>query len=221
MNTKDMTTTLRKYNAKGKQDGTITVSEEVFGTQPNVHVLHLALRRELANGRAGTANTKTRSDVSGGGRKPWKQKGTGRARAGSTRSPLWVGGGVIFGPKPRDFSFSLPKKVRVVAMRSMLSTSHGKFHVIPDFSFLTAPKTKVMAGLVKSLGLEGKKILILADYKAPENQYLHLSARNLESVKISLPHNLSVKDMLSADAVIVTEAAVREMDARYGGSSET
>ncbi len=206
---------LKKFSNEGKDAGQVEVSSEVFGIDPNVHVLHLALRRELANGRAGTACTKTRGEVRGGGKKPWKQKGTGRARAGSIRSPLWVGGGVTFGPKPRDYSFALPRKVRVLAVRSSLSAAQSKFRVLEDFSFLSGPKTKEMVSLLSSLGLNNKKVLILADYKATENQHVFLAARNLPGVKLSLPHNLSVKDLLDADAVIASNSAVQEINERY------
>lgn len=207
--------TLNKFSKDGKEAGQVEVSSDVFGIEPNVHVLHLAVRREMANGRAGTACTKTRSEVRGGGKKPWKQKGTGRARAGSIRSPLWVGGGVTFGPKPRDFSFSLPRKVRVLAMRSSLSAAQGKFRVLEDFSFLTGPKTKEVSTLLASLGLIEKKILILADYKAVENQHIYLASRNLPGIKLCLPHNLSAKDLLDADAVIASNNAVQEINERY------
>lgn len=206
---------LAKFNKDGKSAGTFAVSEAVFGLEPNVHVLHLAVRRELANGRAGTACAKTRAEVRGGGRKPWKQKGTGRARAGSTRSPLFAGGGVIFGPKPRDFSIDLPKKVRALAIRSSLSAASTKFKVFEDFSFVSAPKTKSVAQLLKSMELCGQKILILADYKAEVNQNLYLAARNLCNVKLALPGNLSVKDLIEADAVIATQAAVDAINERY------
>lgn len=207
--------TLTKFSKDGKEAGQVEVSSEVFGIDPNVHVLHLAVRRELANGRAGTACTKTRGEVRGGGKKPWKQKGTGRARAGSIRSPLWVGGGVTFGPKPRDYSFNLPRKVRVLAMRSSLSAAQGKFRILEDFSFLSGPKTKEVAALLNSLNLAEKKVLILADYKATENQHIYLAARNLPGVKLCLPHNLSVKDLLDADAVIASNSAVQEINERY------
>lgn len=213
-----MSILLQKFSKDGKAQGDVEVSESVFGLEPNIHVLHLAVRRELANARAGTACTKTRGEVRGGGRKPWKQKGTGRARAGSIRSPLWVGGGVIFGPKPRDFSINLPKKVRTLAIKSSLSAATSKIRVLDDFSFLNAPKTKEMAGLLKSLGLEGRKVLLLADYKAAENQHLLLAARNLNKVKLSLPHNLSVKDILDADAIVTTKAAVIEINERYASN---
>ncbi|WP_373532942.1 50S ribosomal protein L4 [Vampirovibrio sp.] len=207
--------TLNKFSKDGKEAGQVEVSSDVFGIEPNVHVLHLAVRRELANGRAGTACTKTRSEVRGGGKKPWKQKGTGRARAGSIRSPLWVGGGVTFGPKPRDYSFNLPRKVRVLAMRSSLSAAQGKFKVLEDFSFLTGPKTKEVADLLSSFGLIEKKVLILTDYKATENQHIYLASRNLPGIKLCLPHNLSAKDLLDADAVIASNSAVQEINERY------
>lgn len=206
---------LKKFSKDGKDAGQVEVSSEVFGIEPNVHVLHQAVRRELANGRAGTACTKTRGEVRGGGKKPWKQKGTGRARAGSIRSPLWVGGGVTFGPRPRDYSFNLPRKVRVLAIRSSLSASQSKFRVVEDFSFLSGPKTKEMAQLMKNLGLNAQKVLILTNYKSTENQHVLLASRNLASVKVRLPHNLSVKDLLDADAVIASADAVQEINERY------
>ncbi len=206
---------LKKFSKDGKEAGQVEVSPSVFGIEPNVHVLYQAVRRELANGRAGTAKTKTRSEVRGGGKKPWKQKGTGRARAGSIRSPLWVGGGVSFGPQPRDFSFELPRKVRVLAIRSSLSAAQSKFKVLEDFSFLSAPKTKEVSQVLNKLGLDNKKVLILVDYKASENQHVFLAARNLPGVKISLPHNLSAKDLLNAEAVLVSAAAVQEINERY------
>jgi large subunit ribosomal protein L4 len=206
---------LNKFSKDGKEAGQVEVSPEVFGIEPNVHVLHQAVRRELANGRAGTACTKTRGEVRGGGKKPWKQKGTGRARAGSIRSPLWVGGGVTFGPKPRDYSFNLPRKVRVLAIRSSLSAAQSKFRVVEDFSFLNSPKTKEMTLLLKNLGLAHQKVLILADYKAAENQHVLLAARNIPGVKLRLPHNLSCRELLDADAVIASASAVQEINERY------
>lgn len=208
-------THLEKFSSEGKNVGQIEVSSEVFGIEPNIHVLHQAVRRELANGRAGTACTKTRSEVRGGGKKPWKQKGTGRARAGSIRSPLWVGGGVTFGPKPRDFSFALPRKVRVLAIRSSLSASQNKFRVVEDFSFLKSAKSKEVAQFFKNLGLTEKKILLLVDYKSSENKHIYFASRNISGVKLRLPHNLSVKDLLDADAVIASTGAVQEINERY------
>ncbi len=200
-------------STNGKSLGQIALDENVFGVEPNIHVMHLALRRQLNNARQGSACAKTRAEVSGGGKKPWKQKGTGRARAGSLRSPLFAGGGVIFGPKPRDYSFSMPQKARRLALRSALSARFEQTVVVKDFSEIKEAKTKLMVEALKSLKLEGK-ILIIADTKAAENQNLELAARNIPSVKIILPSNLNVKDLLEANNVVITEAAINEITER-------
>ena len=197
----------------GKQVGQISLDEKVFGVEPNIHVMHMAVRRQLNNGRQGTACAKTRAEVSGGGKKPWKQKGTGRARAGSTRSPLFEGGGVIFGPKPRDYDFQMPQKARRLALRSALSARVENTVLVKDFSQVTEPKTKLMTQALKALNVAGK-VLVVADTKAAENAHLELAARNLPSVKVILPANLNVKDLLEADSVILTEAAVNEITER-------
>lgn len=213
-----MTVSIEKISAEGKKSGAFELSDDVFGVEPNIHVMHLAVRRELANGRAGTANTKTRGEVRGGGRKPWKQKGTGRARAGSIRSPLWAGGGVIFGPKPRSFSFDMPKKMRRLALKSALSVAakETKLYAVDDFAFLTAPKTKLLNQFIEQLALKQKKVLVLADYRTEANKHLFLAARNLPELKVRLPLNLSVKDLILADAVIATEQALQEINERFG-----
>ena len=200
-------------NTNGEKLGEITLNENVFGVEPNLHVMHLALRRQLNNARQGSACAKTRAEVSGGGRKPWKQKGTGRARAGSLRSPLFAGGGVVFGPKPRDYSFNMPQKARKLALKSALSARQDQLVVVKDFSTITEPKTKLMVSALKSLNVSGKT-LIVADTKAAENNYLELAARNIPSVKLILPSNLNVKDLLEADSVIITESAVNEITER-------
>lgn len=210
-----MSTQLKQITPEGSLKGALTVESSVFGMEPNTHTMYLAVRRELANGRAGTACAKTRAEVRGGGKKPYKQKGTGKARAGSTRSPLWKGGGVIFGPKPRDYSFRLNKKVRRNAICSALSASADKTLVVENFAFLTSPKTSVMANFLASLGLTGKKVLILADLKAANNQHLLLSARNIPKVKISLPLNLSVRVLLDVDAVVATQGALQLIEETY------
>ena len=174
--------------------------------------MHLALRRQLNNARQGSACAKTRAEVRGGGRKPWKQKGTGRARAGSLRSPLFAGGGVSFGPKPRDYSFSMPQKARQLALKSALSARNEQLVVVKDLA-IAEPKTKLMMSVLDSLKVAGK-ILIIADVKAAENNNLALAARNIPSVKLLLPSNLNVKDLLEADNVIITEAAVNEITER-------
>lgn len=194
----------------GEKLGEIALNENVFGVEPNIHVMHLALRRQLNNARQGSACAKTRAEVSGGGKKPWKQKGTGRARAGSLRSPLFAGGGVIFGPKPRSYAFNMPQKARQLAIKSALSARSEQMVVVKDFSAISEPKTKLMVSALKSLKVTGK-ILIVADVKAEENKNLELSARNIPSVKIILPSNLNVKDLLEADSVVITESAVKDI----------
>ena len=200
-------------STNGEKLGEITLEKSVFGVEPNLHVMHLALRRQLNNARQGSASCKTRAEVSGGGRKPWKQKGTGRARAGSLRSPLFAGGGVVFGPKPRDYGFNMPQKARKLALKSALSARQEQLVVVKDFSTITEPKTKLMVSALKSLNVSGK-VLVIADVKATENNYLELAARNIPSVKIILPSNLNVKDLLEADFVVVTESAVKDITER-------
>lgn len=200
-------------STNGEKLGEIALNEAVFGVEPNLHVMHLALRRQLNNARQGSASCKTRAEVSGGGKKPWKQKGTGRARAGSLRSPLFAGGGVIFGPKPRSYAFNMPQKARQLAIKSALSARSEQLVVVKDFSTITEPKTKLMVSALKALNVSGKT-LIVADVKADENKNLELAARNIPSVKIILPSNLNVKDLLEADFVVMTESAVNDITER-------
>lgn len=208
-----MSKQLTIHSGSGSSIGQIDLNDDVFGIEPNIHVMHLALRRQLNNSRAGTACTKTKGEVRGGGKKPWKQKGTGRARAGSLRSPLFAGGGVIFGPKPRSFEINMPQKARKLALKSALSAREEQLVVVKDFSAITEPKTKLMAGIIKSLNLAGK-ILVIADTTAEENKYLSLAAGNIPSVKLLLPSNLNVKDLLEADFVVMTEKAVNDVTER-------
>ena len=200
-------------STNGEKLGEITLNEAVFGVEPNLHVMHLALRRQLNNARQGSASCKTRAEVSGGGKKPWKQKGTGRARAGSLRSPLFAGGGVIFGPKPRSYAFNTPQKARQLAIKSALSARSEQLVVVKDFSTIAEPKTKLMVAALKSLNVSGKT-LIVADVKADENKNLALASRNIPSVKVILPSNLNVKDLLEADFVVMTESAVNVITER-------
>ena len=200
-------------STNGEKLGEITLNEAVFGVEPNLHVMHLALRRQLNNARQGSASCKTRAEVSGGGKKPWKQKGTGRARAGSLRSPLFAGGGVIFGPKPRSYAFNMPQKARQLAIKSALSARSEQLVVVKDFSTIAEPKTKLMVAALKSLNVSGKT-LIVADVKADENKNLALASRNIPSVKVILPSNLNVKDLLEADFVVMTESAVNDITER-------
>lgn len=200
-------------STNGEKLGEITLNEAVFGVEPNLHVMHLALRRQLNNARQGSASCKTRAEVSGGGKKPWKQKGTGRARAGSLRSPLFAGGGVIFGSKPRSYAFNMPQKARQLAIKSALSARSEQLVVVKDFSTIVEPKTKLMVAALKSLNVSGKT-LIVADVKADENKNLELATRNIPSVKVILPSNLNVKDLLEADFVVMTESAVNVITER-------
>ena len=205
--------TIKILSTQGSELGQMNLEGSVFGVEPNMHVMYLALKRQLNNGRAGTACAKTRAEVSGGSKKPWKQKGTGRARAGSLRSPLFRGGGVIFGPKPRSFETSLPQKARKLALKSALSAKLDIITVVKDFSEISEAKTKVMAKVLKDLNATGK-ILIIADLNAEENKNLVLSARNIPSVKLLLPTNLNVKDLVEADTIIATEAAINSITER-------
>ncbi len=200
-------------STNGEKLGEITLNEAVFGVEPNLHVMHLALRRQLNNARQGSANSKTRAEVSGGGRKPWKQKGTGRARAGSTRSPLFAGGGVIFGPKPRNYDLAMPQKARKLALKSALSAREAQLVIVKDFSAISEPKTKLLTASLKSLNVSGK-VLLIADTTLPENKNLLLAGRNIPTLKMILPSNLNVKDLLEADFVVITESAINDITER-------
>ncbi len=208
-----MTQTVKLLNTKGSELGELSLNDEVFGVEPNIHVMHLALKRQLNNARQGSHNTKTRAEVSGGGRKPCKQKGTGRARAGSIRSPLFAGGGVSFGPKPRDYATNLPQKARKLALRSALSAKLEVMTVVKDFSELSEVKTKAVAKILSDLKVSGK-VLIIADLKAEENKNLEKSARNIASVKLLYPSNLNVKDLIEANSIVITENAINEITER-------
>ncbi len=208
-----MTQTVKLLNTKGSELGELNLNDDVFGVEPNIHVMHLALKRQLNNARQGSHNTKTRAEVSGGGRKPWKQKGTGRARAGSIRSPLFAGGGVSFGPKPRDYATNLPQKARKLALRSALSAKLEVMTVVKDFSELSEVKTKAVAKILSDLKVSGK-VLIIADLKAEENKNLEKSARNIASVKLLYPSNLNVKDLIEANSIVITENAINEITER-------
>lgn len=200
---------------KGKKLGEVTLDDSVFGGEPNTHVLHTALLRQLANARAGTACAKTRSEVRGGGRKPWRQKGTGRARAGSIRSPLWAGGGVIFGPKPRDYASSMPKKQRQLALKSALAARAGDVVVVKNFADFKEAKTKAMAAVLKSLELAGKKVLLVLERSSDHFEVVERSARNIAGVKVIEVNNLNVKDLLESDAVLTTEPALELINNRF------
>ena len=201
------------YNIEGKEVGTIELNDAVFGVEVNEHLLHMAVVNQLANNRQGTQKAKTRSEVSGGGRKPWRQKGTGRARAGSTRSPLFAGGGVIFGPKPRNYDLAMPQKARKLALKSALSAREAQLVVVKDFAAISEPKTKLLTASLKSLQVSGK-VLLIADTNLEENKNLLLAGRNIPTLKMILPSNLNVKDLLEADFVVITESAINDITER-------
>jgi large subunit ribosomal protein L4 len=195
------------YKIDGSKSGeTITLDENIFGIEPNNHVLYLTIKAHLANKRQGTHKAKERNEVRGGGRKPWKQKGRGTARAGTTRSPLWVGGGTIFGPKPRDYSQSINKKVKKLARKSALSSKAKaeQIVVVEDFNFEN-PKTKEFASVIKSLNLEGKKILLLTSENL-ENVYK--SGRNISKINILEASNASTYDLVNNQVLVLQKGAL-------------
>jgi large subunit ribosomal protein L4 len=200
---------------KGSAKGSATLDLRVAKEETAAAVVHRALVRQMANQRQGTACTKTRSEVRGGGRKPWRQKGTGRARAGSNRSPLWRGGGVTFGPKPRDYSIKMNRKERRLALRTALVNRAADLFVVEDFSKnLAQPKTKELVAALSRWGIEpGAKVLIITGER-DENVYL--SARNVENLRLISASNLNVYDLLHADQIIATEAAIAKIHEVYG-----
>lgn len=200
------------YDMTGKQTGTMEVSEAVFGIEPNATVLHSMVVNYLANQRQGTQSTLTRAEVSGGGKKPWRQKGTGHARQGSTRSPQWTHGGIALGPKPRDYSYALPKKVRRLAMKSALSSKvASEDMMILDELTLETIKTKTVAEMLKALGASKKVLLVTAE----KDEKVILSARNIPGVKTALVNTLNVYDILNADTFIVVKDAVAKIEEVY------
>lgn len=200
------------YNVSGQQIGDIDLNDDVFGIEVNEHVLYEAVKCQLANKRQGTQSVKTRAEVRGGGRKPWRQKGTGRARQGSIRAPHWTGGGVVFAPKPRDYSYQIPKKVKKLAMKSALSSKvQNNELVVLDELKLDQPKTKDMANILKNINAE-KKALIVLDAK---NENVLKSARNISGINTILVNNLNVYDILNHDSFIITKEAVKKVEEVY------
>jgi len=197
------------YNVDGSQVGEIELNDSVFGIEPNVYVLHDAVVMQQASLRQGTHKVKGRSEVRGGGRKPWKQKGTGRARQGSTRSPQWKGGGTVFGPTPRSYSYKLPRKVRRLAIRSALSSKVKENEIVVlDQLSLEQPKTKQMVGILNKLNVERKALIVAADY----NDNVALSARNIPGVKFVAADGINVLDVLVYDKLIITKDAVAKVE---------
>jgi len=198
----------------GQKKGEVTLPASLFGIEPNEHVMYEAVRTFLANQRQGTVATRSRSEVSGGGRKPWRQKGTGRARAGSTRVSHWKGGGLAFGPKPRDFSMRLPKKTKRLALKSALSAKAAASEIVllEDF-VMSETSTKKLAGIIGSLGLgDGRVLLVVKE----ADTHLLRSARNIENVKVELARELNTYDLLHADQVVMTEGAVSTVEEVFG-----
>ena len=199
------------YNIEGKEVGTIDLNDAVFGVEVNEHLLHMAVVNQLANKRQGTQKAKTRSEVSGGGRKPWRQKGTGHARQGSTRSPQWTGGGVVFAPTPRDYSFKLNKKEKRAALKSALTTRvlENKFIVLDEMNFGEI-KTKNFQNMLNNLEVS-KALVVLED----GNTNAALSARNIANVKTAWTNTINVYDILKYNTVIVTQAVVATIEEVY------
>ncbi|MBE9094508.1 MAG: 50S ribosomal protein L4 [Microcoleus sp.] len=202
-------------NWQGEEVGETTLELRVAKEENASHVVHRALRRQMANARQGNACTKTRSEVRGGGRKPWRQKGTGRARAGSIRSPLWRGGGVIFGPKPRDFEIKMNKKERRLALRTAFQSRTDDMIVVEEFAEqFPRPKSKELLSAISRWGIEpDTKVLLIL----PEPQLnVYLSGRNIELVNVILATSLNVYDVLAADKIIVTSTAIAKIQEIYG-----
>ncbi len=200
------------YNTEGKQVGEMNLKEEIFGVNINMPLLHQAVEVYLSNQRQGTQSARTRSEVRGGGRKPWRQKGTGRARVGTIRSPLWPGGGVVFAPKPRDYSKKMPKKMRRQAMLSALSSkaANNEIIVLDAFS-MEQPKTKFIVKVLDNLKVDRKALIVLKG----KDEAVEKSARNIPGVKTIPVNNLNVFDILKYDSFIITKDAVEAIEEVY------
>ncbi len=199
------------YNIEGKKVSTLELNDAVFGVEINEHLVHMAVVQQLANKRQGTQSAKTRAEVRGGGRKPWRQKGTGHARQGSTRSPQWKGGGVVFAPKPRDYSFKMNRKEKALAIKSALTSrvNAEKFVVLDSISF-DEIKTKKMKAVLDNFKLE--KALVILDKK---DENVTLSARNLPKVRTVLTNSINVYDILKYDTLVLTKDAVAQIEEVY------
>ena len=199
------------YNMEGKEVGTIELNDAVFGVKVNEHLVHMAVVQQLANNRQGTQKAKTRSEVSGGGRKPWRQKGTGHARQGSTRAPQWTGGGVVFAPVPRDYSFKLNKKEKRAALKSALTSrvEAGKLIVVDELKF-DEIKTKKFQAVLDNLKVS-KALVVLAE----NDEKVVMSARNIPAVKTALTNTINVYDILKGDTLVLTKDAVAKIEEVY------
>ena len=199
------------YNMEGKEVGTIELNDAVFGVEVNEHLVHMAVVQQLANNRQGTQKAKTRSEVSGGGRKPWRQKGTGHARQGSTRSPQWTGGGVVFAPVPRDYSFKINKKEKRAALKSVLTSRvlDNKLIVVDELKF-DEIKTKKFQAVMDNLKVK-KALVVIAD----NDEKITMSARNIPTVKTALVNSINVYDILKGDTLVLTKDAVAKIEEMY------
>ena len=202
---------VKVYDIEGNEVETLELNDAVFGVEINEHIMHKAVVGQLANSRQGTQSAKTRSEVSGGGRKPWRQKGTGHARQGSTRSPQWTGGGVVFAPVPRDYSFKMNKKEKRAALKSVLTdrVNENKFIVVEDIKF-EAPKTKDFVKMMNNLNVS-KALVVLKD----NDVNAVMSAKNIPTVKTALTNTINVYDILKYDVVVIDKAAVATIEEVY------
>lgn len=209
--------TVKVRNLKNEEVGEVELSDAVFGAPLNEGLIHAAVRNFMANARQGTSATKTRGDVSGAGRKLWKQKGTGRARIASLRSPLWKGGGNVHGPQPRDWSYNMPQKMRHGALRSALSerVREGRVLLVDGWT-LDKPKTKDFVASLKQLGLDGKTLIV----DSLENENLKLSTRNVQSAKVVNSFGLNIYDLLYHEKLVISESAVKELEQLLGPKTE-
>ena len=200
------------YNVEGKKVSDVELKEEIFGIEPNEAIVHSVLVNYLANQRQGTQSTKTRSEVRGGGRKPWRQKGTGRARQGSIRAPQWIKGGIALGPKPRSYKYTVNKKERQLAVKSVLSSKVLENElVVVDSLPLNDIKTKEMVKALSNLKVEGKALIMLPE----KNEKVQKSARNIEGVKTTLVETINVYDLLKYNKLVVTEDTVKKLEEVY------
>ena len=200
------------FDMTGKSVGEMTLSDAIFGIEPNTSVMHAAVVNYLANQRQGTQSTLTRSEVSGGGRKPWKQKGTGRARQGSTRAPQWTHGGIALGPKPRDYSYELPKKVKRLALKSAFSAKVADNNlIVVDNIAAEGYKTKAVAEMLSNLGADKKALIVMPEVDAK----LIKSAANIPGVKTALVNTINVYDILNCDKFIVAKSALEKIEEVY------
>ncbi len=200
---------LSVHNIKGENIGEVSLKDGIFNTKVNKYLVHQAVKRYLANRRRGTASTKNRSEVRGGGAKPWKQKGTGRARAGTNSSPIWVGGGIVFGPAPRDYSFSLPKKMKVAALKSALSDKfENKEIIIIDNLSLEKNKTSKMVEILKNLKAFKKPLIITEK----EDSIIALSVRNIKGAQVLPVSKINTYDLINHEKIIITKKALKRIE---------